>query len=157
RAAAFVALRDLRARAWIVNRTLDRARALAAAFRPYGEVQAAAPRDVPWADAPLVINASSAGLNDPEQTPLDAAFLARLPAGALVYDMVYRPAETRLMREARARGLGAENGLGMLAHQARLAFTAWTGEDVPVRVFLDALTGTAGAGTGAAAAAGRTP
>lgn len=157
RAAAFVALRDLRARAWIVNRTLDRARALAAAFRPYGEVQAAAPQDVPWADAPLVINASSAGLNDPGQTPLDAAFLARLPAGALVYDMVYRPAETRLMLEARAHGLGAENGLGMLAHQARLAFTAWTGADVPVRVFLDALTGTAGAGTGADAGAGRTP
>ncbi|GGB57039.1 shikimate dehydrogenase [Deinococcus soli (ex Cha et al. 2016)] len=153
RAAAFVALRDLGARAWIVNRTLDRARALAAAFRPHGEVQAAAPDDVPWADTPLVINASSAGLNDPEQTPLDASFLARLPAGALVYDMVYKPAETRLMREARALGLNAENGLGMLAHQARLAFTAWTGADVPVRVFLDALGEDAGSGSGA----GRTP
>ena len=53
--------------------------------------------------------------------------------------MVYKPAETRLMCEARARGLTAENGLSMLAHQARLAFTAWTGADVPAQVFLDAL------------------
>ncbi|GGM34354.1 shikimate dehydrogenase (NADP(+)) [Deinococcus arenae] len=139
RAAAFVALRDLRRPAWIVNRTLERAQALADEFQAFGEVWAASAGATPWDAAPLVINASSAGLNDPGQTPLDAALLARLPAGALVYDMVYKPAETRLMREARALGLSADNGLGMLAHQARLAFRAWTGADVPAHVFLDAL------------------
>lgn len=139
RAAAFVALRDLRGRVWVVNRTLERAQALAADFAGWGEVRAASAPDVPWSSAALVVNASSAGLNDPEGTPLDAAFLARVPVGALVYDMVYKPAETRLMREARALGLSAHNGLGMLAHQARLAFLEWTGVDVPAGVFRDAL------------------
>ncbi|GGK87394.1 shikimate dehydrogenase (NADP(+)) [Deinococcus radiotolerans] len=139
RAAAFVALSDLARPTWVVNRTLGRAQALAADFSGLGNVQAAPAIDVPWEAAQVVINASSAGLNDPDQTPLDATFLARLPAGALIYDMVYKPAETRLIREAHARGLRAHNGLGMLAHQARLAFQAWTGTDVPVQVFLDAL------------------
>ena len=53
--------------------------------------------------------------------------------------MVYKPAETRLMREARAAGRRAENGLGMLAQQARLAFVAWTGCQVGVEVFVAAL------------------
>ncbi|MFC6800759.1 shikimate dehydrogenase family protein [Deinococcus caeni] len=126
----------------VVNRTLERAQAIAADWQvPDADFQVAAlpAHAAPWESAALVVNASSAGLNDPDQTPLDAAFLARVPAGALVYDMVYKPAETRLMREARAAGLNAENGLGMLAHQARLAFRAWTGADVPVEVFLDAL------------------
>lgn len=139
RAAAYVALHDLRGRVWIVNRTLDRALTLARDFSPLGDVHAAQPADVPWKRVALIINASSAGLNDPDQTPLDAGFLAELSADALVYDMVYKPAQTRLMREARTCGLRAENGLGMLAHQARLAFRAWTGAAVPVRVFLDAL------------------
>ncbi|OOV15464.1 shikimate dehydrogenase [Deinococcus sp. LM3] len=131
----------------VVNRTLERAQAIAADWHvPDADFQVTAlpAHAAPWESAALVVNASSAGLNDPDQTPLDAAFLTRLPIEALVYDMVYRPAETRLMREARAAGLSAENGLGMLAHQARLAFRAWTGADVPVSVFLRALTLPAG-------------
>ncbi|GGR44443.1 shikimate dehydrogenase (NADP(+)) [Deinococcus seoulensis] len=127
----------------VVNRTLERAQAIAADWHApdaHFQVTALPAHAAPWESAALVVNASSAGLNDPDQTPLDATFLTRLPARTLVYDMVYKPAETRLMREARAAGLNAENGLGMLAHQARLAFRAWTGADVPVSVFLNALT-----------------
>ncbi|MGM9321119.1 shikimate dehydrogenase [Deinococcus aquaticus] len=136
--AAVHALLGAGQRVWIVNRTLERAQAVAAHWNS-PHVQSVSAHAAPWEAAALVVNASSAGLNDPDQTPLGAAFLARLSAGALVYDMVYKPAETRLMREARAAGLSAENGLGMLAHQARLAFQAWTGADVPVSVFLNAL------------------
>ncbi|WP_245528317.1 shikimate dehydrogenase [Deinococcus maricopensis] len=117
----------------ILNRTLDNARALA---RDLGGT-AVTREDVPWLDITLIVNASSAGLGDPDATPLpDPPALAR---GALVYDMVYKPRDTRLMRDARARGARTANGLGMLAHQARLAFTAWTGADVPAHVFLNAL------------------
>ncbi|WP_230290160.1 NFACT family protein, partial [Deinococcus sp. 14RED07] len=85
----------------VVNRTLERAQVIAADWHvPDADFQVAAlpAHAAPWESAALVVNASSAGLNDPDQTPLDAAFLTRLPAGTLVYDMVYRPAETRLMR-----------------------------------------------------------
>lgn len=131
--AAVYALRQSGREVLIVNRTHARAQALAAELGG----RAAWPETAPWAAVTLLVNASSAGLDAPEASPLPT-FPALSPA-ALVYDMVYRPAETRLLRDARAAGLRAENGLGMLAHQARLAFGAWTGADVPVRVFLDAL------------------
>lgn len=129
---------------WVVNRSRVRAEELAAAWAvPEADfvVRAADRQQVPWPDVRLVINASSAGLNAPGETPLPDFDFSRLSPGALVYDMVYKPAETRLMREARAAGVRAENGLGMLAHQARLAFVAWTGCLVPVEVFLGALDG----------------
>jgi shikimate dehydrogenase len=50
-----------------------------------------------------------------------------MPEGAFVYDLVYNPAETLLIRQARQRGLVAANGLGMLVEQAALAFERWTG------------------------------
>ena len=118
---------------WVLNRTFEKAVALT---RDLGGV-AVRPEAVNWEQVSLIVNASSAGLDAPEESPLTP--LPALAAGALVYDMVYTPAETRLMREARAAGYRAENGLGMLAHQARLAFLTWTGVGVPIEVFLGAL------------------
>jgi shikimate dehydrogenase len=57
-----------------------------------------------------------------------------LPAGAFVYDLVYNPAETMLMKRARAEGLESGSGLGMLVEQGALAFELWTGETPPRRV-----------------------
>jgi shikimate dehydrogenase len=54
-----------------------------------------------------------------------------LPANAIVYDLVYNPIQTALVRSARREGLRAASGLGMLAHQAALAFSTWTGQIVP--------------------------
>jgi len=50
-----------------------------------------------------------------------------LPNNAIVYDLVYNPSETKLVKEARAAGLIAVTGLGMLIEQAALAFERWTG------------------------------
>ena len=147
RAAVYTALISMERDVFVVNRTRAKAEELARAwFVPGAEFQvnAADSSDVPWADVGLIINSSSAGLNNPEETPLPD-FNFRSCPNASVYDMVYKPAETRLMRDARAAGLNAQNGLGMLAHQARLAFQAWTNVDVPVQVFLDALHRQAGA------------
>lgn len=131
--AAVYALRGAGHEVLLVNRTHARAQALAAELGG----RAAWPETAPWSAVTLVVNASSAGLDAPDTSPLPA--FPPLDPRALVYDMVYRPAETRLLRDARAAGLRAENGLGMLAHQARLAFAAWTGADVPLGVFLEAL------------------
>ena len=54
------------------------------------------------------------------------------PANAAVYDLIYNPPVTRLMREARTAGLQAVGGLGMLVMQGALAFQHWTGIDPPI-------------------------
>ncbi|OLV18385.1 Shikimate 5-dehydrogenase I alpha [Deinococcus marmoris] len=143
--AAVYALKQAGHEVLIVNRTHARAQALAAELGG----RAAWPETAPWSAVTLLVNASSAGLDAPEDSPLSV--FPPLDPSALVYDMVYRPAETRLLRDARAAGLRTQNGLGMLAHQARLAFAAWTGVDVPVSVFLEALNPPAGDLAGAAA------
>jgi shikimate dehydrogenase len=53
------------------------------------------------------------------------------PRGAFVYDLVYNPADTLLTRQARAAGLRAATGLGMLVEQGALGFELWTGKTAP--------------------------
>jgi shikimate dehydrogenase len=50
----------------------------------------------------------------------------------LLVDTVYHPMETPFLAAARARGIRGANGLGMLVHQAALAFELWTGVDAPL-------------------------
>jgi shikimate dehydrogenase len=78
----------------------------------------------------LIVNATSAGmLPDVLSCPWPEELT--LPEGWLVYDLVYKPSETVLMRRARAAGLPVMNGLGMLIEQAALALERWTGQPVP--------------------------
>ena len=78
----------------------------------------------------LVVNASSAGMiPDVEASPWPAE--VSLPEQAFVYDLVYKPPETALLRQAYAAGLPAANGMGMLIEQAALALERWSGLPVP--------------------------
>lgn len=113
----------------VVNRTLDKAKALAVRF---GE--RVKPFD--WSglggalgEASLLVNTTSLGMTG--QPPLDLD-LALLPARAAVADIVYRPLETALLARAKARGLKAIDGLGMLLHQAQPGFAAWFGVEPKV-------------------------
>ncbi|MCL4274060.1 MAG: shikimate dehydrogenase [Anaerolineales bacterium] len=54
-----------------------------------------------------------------------------LPSNIFVYDLVYNPRETKLVRNARSQGLRATTGLGMLIEQAALSFEIWTGHTPP--------------------------
>ncbi len=73
----------------------------------------------------LLVNATSVGMApDAGSTPADAA---RLIPGATVFDTVYRPLETRLLREARAAGCRTQDGLDMLVHQAVEQIRLWSG------------------------------
>jgi shikimate dehydrogenase len=107
-------------RVTLVNRSRDRAEALA---RDLG-----GPIDVaeapPWAGTSLLVNTTSLGMQGHPPLVLD---LASLAADAVVADIVYVPLETPLLAAARARGLRAVDGLGMLLHQARPGFEAWFG------------------------------
>ncbi len=75
-------------------------------------------------DTGLLINATSLGMRGYPRLALD---LSLLPATAAVFDLVYRPLETPLLREARERGLKTIDGLAMLVHQAVPAFAAFYG------------------------------
>ena len=77
----------------------------------------------------VVVNATPIGM-DREPPPFDTALLHD---GQFVFDTVY-PVETPLLREARARGVRAAGGLGMLVHQGALSFSLWTGVEPPLDV-----------------------
>jgi shikimate 5-dehydrogenase len=70
-----------------------------------------------------------------EETPVPAALLR---PNALVFDMVYEPLETRLLREAQAAGCTIIGGLEMLLAQAVAQFETWTGLEAPVDVMKSA-------------------
>ncbi len=86
----------------------------------------------------LIVNATPAGMFPNIDASAWPAGLP-LPQRAAVYDLVYNPPETRLIREARAAGQQASNGLGMLIEQAALAFELWTGFRVPRIYFEEAI------------------
>ena len=107
-------------RVTLVNRTPAKAEALA---RDLGGPINVADRP-PLAEAALLVNTTSLGMQG--QPPLEME-LGALATSAVVADIVYVPLETRLLAAARARGLVAVDGLGMLLHQARPGFEAWFG------------------------------
>ena len=90
---------------------------------PVHSVAAGAAFEASLETADLAVNATTVGMIE-QGTAFD---VARLSGSAAVFDVVYNPPETELLRRARARGLRAGNGLGMLVAQAEIAFERWTG------------------------------
>jgi shikimate dehydrogenase len=78
-----------------------------------------------------VINATSLGLSPADAAPID---LNKIPAPARVYDMIYRPAQTTLLRQAAGLGIAGTNGLSMLVHQGARSLEIWTSTPAPVSV-----------------------
>ena len=126
RAAAF-ALADEGLAVRVVNRTVERAEQLTEAV----EGATAHPLDdLPrlLADASVLVNATSVGMEeDVSPVPADA-----LHGGLAVLDAVYRPVETRLLREAESAGATTVDGAWMLLYQGVAAFERWTGREAPV-------------------------
>ncbi|HEX8644378.1 MAG TPA: shikimate dehydrogenase [Allosphingosinicella sp.] len=104
----------------IMNRSQDKAAALLDRFGLEGEVRplgAAPPAD-------LLVNASPLGMAGHPELEVD---ISALRPGAIVFDLVYHPLETALLRTARAAGLRTLDGLDMLVCQASMAFTHFFG------------------------------
>ena len=112
------------AQVYVCNRTVERAAALCA-LDPSGRL-------VPnrfdretlerlLARSDLLVNCTNLGMEGCPGQFEAFSFLDALPRGAAVYDLIYHPAETELLRQARRRGLAASNGLSMLVWQAVLA------------------------------------
>jgi shikimate dehydrogenase len=123
-------------RVHLVNRTMDRARALADQF-------GAEVHPVAW-DAigdllprtGLLVNTTSLGMHGQPALEID---VGRLPSDAVVADLVYVPLQTSLLAAAQGRGLRTADGLGMLLHQAVRGFELWFGQRPQVTAELRAL------------------
>jgi 3-dehydroquinate dehydratase/shikimate dehydrogenase len=103
----------------ITNRTAERARELAR--------ELSCPH-VPWEQAPasdyqILINGTSVGMGKPDESPWPTAAHRR---GSVVFDTVYTPLETRLLRDAGAAGATTVCGLDMFIRQATAQFERWT-------------------------------
>lgn len=144
KAAAVQCAMDHCERLVLVNRTVEKAEALAGELRDLvvdpDKLEGPASRlvAIPWEEKAmerelehidLIINATSVGMKrtDPEVIPQRL-----LEPHHLVYDMVYSPARTRLIADAESAGARAANGLGMLLWQGALSFEFWFNREAPV-------------------------
>lgn len=108
----------------IVNRTRERAEKLAASFGPRCSVHDVDELPGLLAQADVLINNTSLGMQGKPSLDID---LAPLKTSAVVYDVVYVPLETPLLKAAKARGLRTVDGLSMLLYQAVNGFSHWFG------------------------------
>ncbi len=117
-------------RVHVINRTAARAAEVAvetARRFPSATIK----MDYPSDSVDLLINATSLGLNPGDELPFDSSVFSLSRVGA-VYDMIYKPAETRLIAAAKKAGCRTANGTSMLAGQGALAFELWTGKPGPL-------------------------
>jgi shikimate dehydrogenase len=120
----------------VVNRTPHRAEILRERFLEHLQV-------APWeqlndllGDAGLFVNTTTLGMAGQPELEAD---IGRLPSHAIVADLVYVPLVTPLIRTAKAKGLRAADGLGMLLHQAVRGFELWFGRKPEVTAELRTL------------------
>jgi len=114
----------------LINRTQERAVCL------LQEIDDNRIRVIPWggredalSGVKLLVNATTLGM---VSQPALELCLDKLPKDATVYDIIYNPIETELIKQARERGNKTVDGLGMLLHQAAVGFKAWFGVDPEV-------------------------
>ena len=127
----------------IANRTLARAESLASEFDAASARVEAVPMEAPalagaCRKADLIVNTTSVGMRHgiaERETPLKASSIR---AQSLVYDLVYNPAETPLLVEAKAAGAKTLGGLPMLVYQGAASFELWTGRPAPIEVMFEA-------------------
>jgi shikimate dehydrogenase len=134
----------------LVNRTLSKTNALIDRVRPYfAEPRVLGPvarlEAVRWdetamraqlADIDLIVNATPLGMNPSDPAPIPARLLA---PHHIVFDCVYRPSKTALLRAADEAGARGANGLSMLLHQGALSFSTWFNREAPIDAMRSAI------------------
>ncbi len=130
--AAVYGLANAGAQVIVVNRTADKAREMIESLGVKAEIMSA---DQAFdAGGRIVIHCTSVGMHPKaDESPLEA-----VPQGITLYDMIDRPAKTRLMEQVEGAGGRSIGGLGMLVRQGAAAFKLWTGVYPPVDVMLQA-------------------
>ncbi|MGB9602583.1 MAG: shikimate dehydrogenase family protein [Verrucomicrobiia bacterium] len=124
-------------RLYLVNRTPQKALVVAEEIKKkYPNV--AVELDYPHHKVDLVINATSLGLKPSDLLPIDLSRFS-LTNAALAYDMIYRPAETPLLKIAKESGCKIANGISMLLWQGIRAFEIWIKKPAPKKIMQEAL------------------
>lgn len=138
RAAAVQCILDGCAKLYIGNRSVERLEQLmdvvsAMSGGDCAEAFALAEPPAALPEQGILVNATSLGLKDEDPAPFD---VSNLPNGWVVYDMIYNPDATRLLKNARARGLSAANGLSMLVHQGVRSLEIWSHAEVDAHTMM---------------------
>ena len=134
----------------IANRTVARGESLAELAGERNVSAAAIPLEpAPLGEAAesanLIVNCTSLGMRhgpDESATPLTAG---KIPATALVYDLVYNPMQTPLLRAAEQAGASTLGGISMLVYQGAASFEIWLERPAPVAVMMEAAMAVGGA------------
>ena len=134
----------------ITNRTMDRAEELAVSLSANPECRGTV-RSIPFErdslrvaieDADILVNGTPLGMHPKtDETPIP---IEVLHPDLLVFDLVYNPIRTRLLREAERVGAAILSGVNMLVYQGVVAFKMWTGIDPPVETMKTAVLGALG-------------
>jgi shikimate dehydrogenase len=134
----------------LINRTLEKANALAQQLRPFfsgprvlgptARIEAAAWDESTMrsqlADIDLIVNATPLGMNSSDPSPIPARLVA---PHHIVFDCVYGSSKTALLRAAEEAGARGANGLSMLLYQGALSFSSWFNQEAPIEVMRAAL------------------
>ena len=121
--AAVFGLKERGADVWILNRTVGPAKKLARQARARSIKRA----DLKKLTFDVIINATPVGMGNTRESPLNENEIN----ARYVFDMVYDPAETRLMKMAKEKGAQVIPGIEMFVHQAARQFEIWTGKPAP--------------------------
>jgi shikimate dehydrogenase len=134
----------------LVNRTLAKTNMIVERLRPFfAEPRVLGPvarlEAVGWdetavraqlADIDLIVNATPLGMNPSDPVPIPARLLA---PHHIVFDCVYAPSKTALLRAANEAGALGANGLSMLLHQGALSFSVWLNREAPIEAMRSAI------------------
>jgi shikimate dehydrogenase len=125
----------------IAARRLEKAEEIAASLQNFSdsEIALTLSPSIAGLDFSLLVNTTPVGMH-PNITASPWPDEVPLPKGIMVYDLVYNPPVTALVRAARLAKLKAANGIGMLVEQAALAFEIWLGRNAPRQAMWDAIT-----------------
>ncbi len=119
----------------ILNRSIERARAVSRRIGGERVRVVASLADIAGEEFDLVVNATRLGLEDDDPLPLDLELPGRVGA---VFDLVYGEDGTPFVRAAQARGIRATDGIEMLIHQGAAAFERWWGREAPLEAMREA-------------------
>jgi shikimate dehydrogenase len=134
----------------LINRTLEKANALAQQLRPFfsgprvlgptARIEAAAWDESTMrsqlADIDLIVNATPLGMNPSDPSPVPARLVA---PHQIVFDCIYGSSKTALLRAAEEAGARGANGLSMLLYQGALSFSIWFNQEAPIEAMRAAL------------------
>lgn len=135
RSAAFALAEQNAARLTIINRTDERAKKLGEdLIAQYPKLLVEINSVASFATSHLIVNATSVGMWPHESaSPMHWNF----PRGAAAIDLVYRPLQTRFLRDAQRAGARPISGIIMLVHQGAASFQLWTNQPAPVELMTD--------------------